>query len=194
MSLAAFADSVLSRKRTHLNWRALDRLELALVILCGVLLAGFTLSEMADVAFRIIGHPWLDAQEFSIGFFAWGVFIGGAVGVRRNDHFRLSATAEWFTGRTRTAIEVVQQLVMLFVAGSMTWFGGRNTLTGFGSYLMPSLTPIAVLYVAIPVSGALIALFSLEKLVNGLRRGFAEPGIVVAGGADLLLAAADIER
>ncbi len=37
---------------------------------------------------------------------------------------------------------------------------------------MPSLTPIAVLYAAIPVAGALVALFTLEELINGWRHGF----------------------
>ncbi|MDQ2803833.1 MAG: TRAP transporter small permease subunit [Pseudomonadota bacterium] len=179
-----------------MNWRALDGLEFALVALCGLLLAGFTLSELGDVAFRILSRPWLEAQEFSLGFFVWGVFMGGAVGVRRNDHFRLSATAEIFSGVVRTAIEVFQQLVMIAVASCMVWFGYRNFLTGFGSYLMPSLTPIAVLYAAIPVSGALIALFSVEKLVNGLVRGFPDPeGELPAGTemADLLLEPAKAE-
>jgi TRAP-type C4-dicarboxylate transport system permease small subunit len=37
---------------------------------------------------------------------------------------------------------------------------------------MPSMTPIASLYAAIPISGALIALFAFEQLVNGWRNGF----------------------
>ena len=37
---------------------------------------------------------------------------------------------------------------------------------------MPSMTPIASLYAAIPLSGALIALFAVEQLVNGWRNGF----------------------
>ena len=39
------------------------------------------------------------------------------------------------------------------------------------------MTPIASLYAAIPISGALIALFTVEQLVNGWRNGFetAEP-------------------
>jgi TRAP-type C4-dicarboxylate transport system permease small subunit len=37
---------------------------------------------------------------------------------------------------------------------------------------LPSGTPIASLYVVIPVSGVLIALFTIEQLVNGLRNGF----------------------
>jgi TRAP-type C4-dicarboxylate transport system permease small subunit len=57
----------------------------------------------------------------------------------------------------------------------MIVFGYRNYRTGFGSFLMPSLTPIAVLYAAIPVAGALVALFTLEELINGWRRGFERP-------------------
>ncbi len=180
---------LLSTKRAHLKWRALDPLEMVLLALCGLLLVGFTLSELADVAFRILLHPWLQAQEWTLGCFVWGIFLGGAVGVRRNDHFRLSGTAELFHGATRTAIEVCQQLVMLAVGLAMLWFGFLNTLTGFGSYMMPSLTPIAVLYAAIPVCGALVALFSAEKLVLGLRRGFADPN---PGALPVQVAAAEL--
>jgi TRAP-type C4-dicarboxylate transport system permease small subunit len=37
---------------------------------------------------------------------------------------------------------------------------------------MPSLTPIASLYAAIPVCGVFVALFAIEQIVNGLRHGF----------------------
>jgi TRAP-type C4-dicarboxylate transport system permease small subunit len=37
---------------------------------------------------------------------------------------------------------------------------------------MPSMTPIASLYAIIPISGALIALFAVEQLVNGWRNTF----------------------
>ena len=54
----------------------------------------------------------------------------------------------------------------------MVVFGWQNFLSGFGSFRMPSMTPIASLYAAIPLSGILVALFSLEQIVNGLRNGF----------------------
>jgi TRAP-type C4-dicarboxylate transport system permease small subunit len=38
------------------------------------------------------------------------------------------------------------------------------------------MLPIAYLYAPIPVSGALIALFSVEQIVNGLRHGFVTQG------------------
>jgi TRAP-type C4-dicarboxylate transport system permease small subunit len=193
MLYAHLADAVLSRKRPQLKWRWLDGVEFALAVICGLLLVGFLVSELGDVAFRILRRPWLEAQEFSLGFFVWGVFLGGSVGVRRNDHFRLSASAQQLGGGMRTLIEAFQQLVMIGVAGCMTWFGYVNFLTGFGSFLMPSLTPIAVLYAAIPVAGGLIGLFSIEKLVNGLVRGFPDPtgDAAASGGADLLLEATE---
>jgi TRAP-type C4-dicarboxylate transport system permease small subunit len=40
---------------------------------------------------------------------------------------------------------------------------------------MPSMLPIAYLYAPIPLCGALVALFSLEQIVNGLRNGFEPP-------------------
>jgi TRAP-type C4-dicarboxylate transport system permease small subunit len=54
----------------------------------------------------------------------------------------------------------------------LTYFGYVNFLRGFSSFRMPSMTPIASLYAAIPISGALIALFAFEQLVNGWRNGF----------------------
>jgi TRAP-type C4-dicarboxylate transport system permease small subunit len=61
------------------------------------------------------------------------------------------------------------------VAGCLVYFGYLNYLRGFGSFRLPSMTPIASLYAAIPVSGALIFLFTVEQLVNGCRHGFDHP-------------------
>jgi TRAP-type C4-dicarboxylate transport system permease small subunit len=47
-----------------------------------------------------------------------------------------------------------------------------NFLRGFSSFRMPSMTPIASLYAAIPICGFLVALFTIEQIVNGLRNGF----------------------
>ena len=70
-------------------------------------------------------------------------------------------------------LEVFNRGVVLAVGLAMVVFGWQNFLQGFGSFRMPSMAPIAYLYWPIPVSGALVALFSLEQIVNGLRNGFA---------------------
>jgi len=162
---------VLERQR-QLKWRALDRLEAVLMMLCGLTLAGFCASVVCDIVTREIGRPWLWLQEVTSTFFIYGIFIGAAVATRRNDHLYLAAVGDALTGRARLAIEVGIRVVVIGVGLFLVWFGYLNFLRGFGSFRMPSMTPIASLYAAIPISGALIALFAFEQLVNGCRHGF----------------------
>ncbi len=165
-------DALISANQRHLKWRALDRLEQLLMALCGISLACFTTSVVLDIATRTIGHPWLWLQEVTSTFFVYGIFIGAAVATRRNDHLHLTAVAETLHGTSRLAVETAIRLVVLGVALCLVYFGYINFLRGFGSFRMPSMTPIASLYAAIPLSGVLIALFTVEQLVNGLRHGF----------------------
>ncbi len=119
-----------------------------------------------------------------MAFFTYGVFFGTAVAVRRNDHLCLSAMADAMRGRSRTLVEVFNRGVVLLVGIGMTVFGWQNFVSGFSSFRMPSMTPIAYLYWPIPVCGLLVALFSLEQIVNGLQNGF-EPGVQHAQGMAL---------
>jgi len=169
-------ESIVSQGARHLKWRAFDPLEFALMCFSGICILGFTISEIGDVFFRIILHPWLTAQEFSTFFFVWGAFIGGATAVRRDTHFKISAVVEKMSGGRRQLFETLRRVVVLIVAAIMVVQGYVNYLTGFGSFMVPSETPIAVLYAAIPVSGVLIALFTIEQLINGWRHGFAAAG------------------
>jgi TRAP-type C4-dicarboxylate transport system permease small subunit len=165
-------DKLLLRRQRHLKWRTLDRLETILMVMCGIALFGFSTSVAFDIITRTIGHPWLWLQEVTSAFFIYGIFTGAAVATRRNDHLYLTALAEAMHGRSRLVVEVMVRMVTLSVALCLIYFGYINFLRGFGSYRMPSMTPIASLYVAIPISGVLIALFTIEQLINGCKNGF----------------------
>jgi TRAP-type C4-dicarboxylate transport system permease small subunit len=168
----AIAEKLVLTRQRHLKWRSLDWLELALMILCGVLCFGFSLSVTADIVTRTIGHPWLWLQEATSTLFIYAIFIGTAVATRRNDHLYLTAISEAMHGTPRLIVETVIRIVVLGVAACLIWYGYLNYLRGFGSFRLPSGTPIASLYAIIPLSGVLIGLFTVEQLVNGLRNGF----------------------
>jgi TRAP-type C4-dicarboxylate transport system permease small subunit len=162
---------VLERQR-QLKWKQLDWLEALLMVLCGFTLFAFSLSVVCDIVTREIGRPWLWLQEVTSTFFIYGIFIGAAVATRRNDHLYLAAVGDSMTGRPRMIIESAIRMVVIGVGLFLVWFGYVNFLRGFASFRMPSMTPIASLYAAIPICGALIALFAFEQLVNGCRNGF----------------------
>ncbi len=171
----SISDKLVLARQRHLKWRALDKLELALMMLCGLLLFGFSSTVIFDIVTRTIGHPWLWLQEVTQTFFIYAIFVGAAVATRRNDHLYLTAVADALHGTPRLVAEIAIRLVVLGVALCLVYFGYLNFLRGFGSFRMPSMTPIASLYAAIPISGALIALFTVEQLVNGCRKGFDHP-------------------
>ena len=172
LARASVQQPIVTPADRHLKWASFDRLEHALMVLCGVFLAGFASSVLFDVITREIGHPWLWLQEVTSAFFTYAIFTGTAVAVRRQDHLCLSAMTEAMRGRTKVAFELFNRSVVLLVGLAMLVFGWQNFLSGFNSFRMPSMTPIAYLYWPIPVCGALVALFALEQIVNGLRCGF----------------------
>lgn len=169
-------DSLVMQEQRHLKWRALDPIEQLLMLLCGICISGFSIVVLLDVITRSIGTPWLLAQEVTMTFFIYGIFAGVAAATRRNDHLYLAVLAESMTGYKRLAFEVFNRLVVLAVACALIRYGYVNFLDGFKSLRMPSMTPLASLYIAVPVCGALVALFTIEQIVNGWRYGFAEPG------------------
>ena len=168
----SISDKLVLQRQHHLKWPAFDKLELVLMILCGVLCFGFSLSVTADIVTRTIGSPWLWLQEVTSTLFIYAIFIGAAVATRRNDHLYLTAISEALHGTPRLVVEIIIRIAVLGVAFCLIWFGYLNYLRGFGSFRLPSGTPIASLYAVIPFCGALIALFTIEQLVNGIMKGF----------------------
>ena len=175
ISTMSMADKLVLQRQHYLKWQALDRLEMILMIVCGVLCFGFSLSVTADIVTRTLGTPWLWLQEATSTLFIYAIFIGTAAATRRNDHLYLTAISEALHGTPRLIVEIIIRIVVLMVAGCLIYYGYINYLRGFGSFRLPSNTPIASLYAAIPLSGVLIALFTIEQLVNGIRNGFDHP-------------------
>jgi len=167
-------NSLVLQEQRHLKWRALDPLESLLMILCGIAITGFSVVVLTDVILRAIGRPWFLAQEATMTFFLYGIFFGVAAATRRNDHLYLAVLAESMTGGRRLLFEMFNRAVVLGVALCMIYFGYLNFLDGFKSLRMPSMTPIATLYIAIPICGVLVAIFTIEQMVNGWHHGFAD--------------------
>lgn len=176
----AWSSSLVSPRERHLKWPALDWIEATLYVLCGFCIIGFSLCVLCDVVTREIGRPWLWLQQFTTGFFAWGVFLGMALAARRNDHMYLAEIVHSMQGAKRRNFEVLSRLVVLIVAIFLTVFGWQNFLHDMGSFRMPSLIPLGFYTLSVPIAGVLVALFQIEQIVNGLQNGFADPSATSA--------------
>ena len=95
-------------------------------------------------------------------------FIGAAAGYRYNVHMSLSYFANKLPKPLRSVVEIIVQLLMAAVAIFMTVWGTRlvgvtwhNTIAEF-----PILS-VGVTYLPIPVGGACLLLFIVERLLIG---------------------------
>src|ERR1700728_2208187 len=110
------SDRLVLQRQHHLKWRSFDKLELILMMICGLLCFGFSLSVMSDIVTRTIGHPWLWLQEVTSTLFIYAISTGAAVAPRRNDHLYLTAISEALHGTPRLVVEILIRLVVLGVA------------------------------------------------------------------------------
>lgn len=167
--------SLVSPRDRHLKWPALDWLEALLYILGGVCLAGFSIGVLCDVITREIGKPWLWLQTVNMAFFIYGIFVGMTLAVRRNEHMYLSEILQATTGARRTALEAFSRIVVIIVALCMVIFGWRSVINDMGRLMPPLNVPFGYYSAAIPLSGLIIVLFSIEQAVNGIAGGFERP-------------------
>ncbi len=191
----SIADKLVLQRQHHLKWRVVRPARTVPDDRSAAYCASdFSLSVTADIVTRTIGSPWLWLQEVTSTLFVYAIFIGAAVATRRNDHLYLTAVSEAMHGTPRLIVEILIRVVVLAVAGVLIYYGYINYLRGFGSFRLPSNTPIASLYAAIPLSGVLIALFTVEQLVNGIRNGFDHPEPPLEDSGDIAPADASFQN
>jgi TRAP-type C4-dicarboxylate transport system permease small subunit len=140
----------------------------------GCLTALFCLLFVNVVArtFRFAGFAWFD--EIVQGLFAWMVFVGAAALWREKDHFQVDWIPNMLPDGSRAVVKIVTTLLALCFLVAMTWFGMKLTISA--NALTPILAlPTALFYAAIPLSGAVMILYSLVELVQLVMQGNPSP-------------------
>jgi len=110
---------------------------------------------------------WYD--EIARGCFVWLTFLGAAMGVKRQAHFRLHIIVDRLTPRLRQATVVILPLVVIIFAGVLIQQGLVFLEIGKFQQTPVMGLPKTWIYVAIPIGGALMILYSLGPLWRALR-------------------------
>ena len=114
---------------------------------------------------------WYD--EIARGCFVWLTFLGAAVGVKRQAHFRLHIIVDRLSPRLRRAVVIILPLVVIIFAAVLIQQGLVFLELGRFQQTPVMGLPKAYIYVAIPIGGALMILYSLGPLwcaIRGLGR------------------------
>ncbi len=110
---------------------------------------------------------WYD--EIARGCFVWLTFLGAAVGVKRHAHFRLHIVVDRLSPRLRQATVFLLPLVVIIFAGVLIQQGLVFLELGKFQQTPVMGLPKTWIYVAVPIGGALMILYSLAPLWRTIR-------------------------
>ena len=101
--------------------------------------------------------------------------LGAAVGVRDQEHLSILFVREALPARARHVADLVTHLLVGGFGAGMVWFGVQLSATTW-THTIPTLGfSESFTYLPIPLSGALIVLFSFEHVLNLLTGRQPEP-------------------
>lgn len=127
----------------------------------------------------IFGNQARWSEELARLLMVWLALLGAALATRDGQHLGLDVVVrQWPVEVQRLASIFVHLAVAIFALVIMAWGGGQLVADRFESgQMLPALDiSRAWFYLALPVSGALIAIFSIENLISefGQKKGVAE--------------------
>lgn len=147
-----------------------------------LLVALFTLLAL-DVLWGVASRHLLGGQaswseEVARLLMVWLALLGAALVARENKHLGMDTLARSLSpDAARLATILTQVVILSFAAWVMAWGGFELVSERFTrGQLLPSLgISKAWFYLALPISGVLITLYSVETLWSLLRRESASP-------------------
>jgi len=107
--------------------------------------------------------PW--TEELALLAFSWATMGGLALGVREGFHVRLTLLSERLPPRAAAAWEVGINLLTAFLGAYFLWSGLRFLEFTEGSTSAAMEYPIELLNGMAPISGALVCLFALGRVI-----------------------------
>lgn len=123
--------------------------------------------------------PSTVSEELLTYSFTWMALLASAYVFGKRDHMRMGFLADQLTGATRKYLEIGIDLLSFLLAAVVMVYGGiaitKLTMIQKTASLQ---VPMAYIYVIVPVTGALIMIFSLMNAIDVAHMEFKEKGEV----------------
>lgn len=153
--------------------RALGQLSNAVLYLAGIGLVAMTCIVAYQVFMRFVinaSPAWTEAG--SIMIMTWFIFLGAAVGVRENFHMGFDVLLYVLPASAKPWLRAISDVCVFAFAFGMVFYGGELVIRYWSTRIPVLGLPTSFTYLPIVLSGALMCLFSLERL---LLRAAGEP-------------------
>lgn len=155
--------------------RAFDALEYILSGIVITLLAAMVVLIGSQVAARyVVGVPLYWSEELARHLMIWLFFLGAVIALRRGAHLSIDLLPESLPPRGTVMLRGAVLLILGTFLTMMTWYGwdlAQRTMVQRASALH---YPMGYVYAALPISGFLMLLVTLERLAASITAYRAE--------------------
>ena len=143
-------------------------------IVAGAFMVVMSLTTFANVIARyFFNSPIQWAEELARYAFIWVVFMGAVVCTKRKRHIAIDILLSMLPTGVSAWVRVVADLCTLGIALVIAYYGVR--LTAAATQITATLkVPHYVVYVVVPVSAALVAIYTVGELRGNLRAAMRE--------------------
>lgn len=121
------------------------------------------------VGWQVFGRYVLNSspswsEQAALALMIWYVSLAAAAGVREGFHIRIVALENAVNSRMKRVLRICSDLVVAACGVAMAIWGGELVIRTW-PHTIPSLgLPRGLAYAGLPIAGALIVLFALERL------------------------------
>ncbi len=138
-------------------------------IVAGLFMTLMSLATFTNVVARYaFNSPIQWAEEFSRYAFIWMVFMGAAACSKRGSHIIIDAVVTSVSRRVRALCAVLTDVVVLVLMAAVTYYGW--VLCSMATQATSTLKiPQYVVYLVVPIAGALICVHTVRSLWRDFR-------------------------
>lgn len=143
-------------------------IDLVLSWACAALFALMVIVGTYQIVVRyFFNSPSTVSEELLTYSFTWMALLASAYVFGKRDHMRMGFIADKLTGTPRKVLEIIIEILVMLLAGSVMVYGGWNIMGLTMTQVTASLgVPMGVIYTVVPLSGILIVIYSILNIVD----------------------------
>ena len=133
-------------------------------VACGVLLTAMVVTVFAEVLARYVflaSTPW--AHEVAVYCFIGIVLFGTSLGVRDHSHLVADVMPSSLPRTWDRLLTAFSHLAVTVMAIVFVWYGFDYAVLGLNRLSFSMGFPMTYIYISMPIAGAAILLFLIEK-------------------------------
>lgn len=143
-------------------------INVALSSACAFIFAAMVVIGTYQIVTRFIfNSPSTISEELLTYSFTWMALLATAYVFGKRDHMRMGFLADKFGPGVQKALAILAEILIMVLAGFVMIYGGFTIMQLTMTQSTASLgIPMGVIYTILPVSGVLIAIYSVFNIID----------------------------